>query len=180
MRILFGLILLSPVLLLSTSHAFAFDCTGPRFSGPKPQINLVHVFCGEVRNGKPDGYHTEIVHPTPTVSGIRDAQPMRGGRGLYNATVQFTNGMTKFSSFYPRQCTEAQIETSIRYAATQPRTPKPRSWGFIAPSAPPQGGAAFCTGTDGHPFVIRYATLSRGDINTAFPDSAAVAPEVAQ
>ncbi len=169
-------LLLLPISIVSANHAYAFDCDGPRFRGPKPQINLVHVFCGEIRRGKPDGYHTELLHPTPAVSGIRDPQPMRGGRGLYNATVQFTNGATKFSSFYPRTCTEAQIETSIRYAAAQPPTPKPRSWGFIAPSAPPQGGAAYCTGTDGHPFTIRYATLSRGDINTAFPDSAEVAP----
>lgn len=162
--------------LTLSGHAFAFDCAGPRFRGPKPQINLVHVFCGEIKRGKPDGYHTEIVHPTPVVSSTSDPQPMRGGRGLYNATVQFANGATKFSSFYPRQCTEAQIEKSIRYAISQPVTPKLRSWGFIAPSAPPQGGADFCTGTDGRPFVIRYATLSRGDINTAFPDSAEVAP----
>jgi hypothetical protein len=164
------------IFALIASQAHAFDCNGPRFRGPSPQINLVHVFCGEIRNGKPDGYHSEIVHPTPAVEGVRDPQPMRGGRGLYNATVEFRNGMSKFSSFYPRTCTEAQIEASIRYAATQPKIRKPRGWGFVAPSAPPEGGAAFCTGTDGRPFVIRYATLSRGDINTAFPDSAQVAP----
>jgi hypothetical protein len=156
--------------------AYAFDCAGPRFRGPSPQVNLVHVFCGEIRNGKVDGYHAEIVHPTPSVTGVRDEQPMRGGRGLYNATVEFRNGMRKFSSFYPRTCTEGQIEASIRYAAAQPKIPKARGWGFVAPSAPAQGGDAFCTGTDGRPFVIRYATLSRGDINTAFPDSAKVAP----
>jgi hypothetical protein len=157
-------------------EALAFDCAGPRFRGPAPQINLVHVFCGEIRNGKPDGYHTELVHPTPSVSGVRDVQPMRGGRGLYNGTVLFTNGMTKFSSFYPRGCSEAQIEASIRFAVSQPKVAKTRGWGFVAPSAPPQGGAPYCTGTDGKPFVIRYATLSRGDINTAFPDSAELAP----
>lgn len=163
-------------IVLFSGQAHAFDCAGPRFRGPSPQINLVHVFCGEIRNGKGDGYHSEIVHPTPSVAGIRDLQKMRGDRGLYNATVEFRNGMNKFSSFYPRSCSEAQIEASIRFAAAQPIMPKPRSWGFIAASAPPQGGAAFCTGTDGKPFVIRYATLKRGDINTAFPDSAQVAP----
>jgi hypothetical protein len=162
--------------LLVANGAHAFDCAGPRFRGPAPQINLVHVFCGEIRQGKVDGYHTELMHPTPSVTGVRDSQPMRGGRGLYNGTVLFTNGMTKFSSFYPRSCSEAQIEASIRFAVSQPRVAKTRGWGFVAPSAPPSGGASYCTGTDGKPFVIRYATLSRGDINTAFPDSAELAP----
>lgn len=165
------LVLFALPLLLASGAAHAFDCNGPRFSGERPQINLVHVFCGEVRNGKPDGYHTEIEGQTPSVRGIRDPRPMRNGNGVYNATVLFANGMTKFSSFYPRRCTEAQIEASIRYAISQPRTPKQGSWGFVAPSAPPANNAAFCTGDDGRPITIRYATLSRGDINTAFPDA---------
>ncbi len=157
--------------LLLPGAAQAFDCAGPRFQGSDPKINLVHIFCGEIRRGKPDGYHTELVQPTPSVQGVRDPRPVRNGRGLYNATVLFANGMTKFSTFYPRTCTEAQIVASIRYAVQQPEQPKPGSWGNIAPSAPPQGGAAYCTGTDGRPFTIRYARLSRGDVNTAFPDA---------
>lgn len=156
--------------LLLPGMAHAFDCNGPRFSGPSPQINLVHIFCGEIRNGKPDGYHSELIHPTPSVLGTRDPRPVRNGRGLYNATVLFSNGATKFSTFYPRTCSQAQIEASIRYAAAQPPQPKPGSWGFVAPSAPREGGMAYCTGSDGRPFTIRYATLPRGDINTAFPD----------
>jgi hypothetical protein len=96
---------------------------------------------------------------------------MRGGNGLENGTVLFTNGAEKFSSFFPAACTESQIIASIRHAIAQPRTPKRGSWGFVAPSAPTAGGNAYCTGTDGRPFPIRYALLPRGDVNTAFPDS---------
>ncbi len=159
------------VFLLASGSAHAFECGGPHFRGERPQINLVHIFCGEIRKGKPDGYHSEIVHPTPSVLGIRDPRPVRNGRGLYNATVLFANGATKFSTFYPRGCSEGQIEASIRYAVQQPPTPKIGSWGFVAPSAPTSGGSAYCTGSDGLPFTIRYALARRGDINTAFPDA---------
>jgi hypothetical protein len=164
-RVLFLIMLLAPL------PARAFECEGPHFRGPSPQINLVHIFCGEIKRGKPDGYHTELLGPTPSVRGVRDIRPLRNGRGLYNGTVVFANGRTKFSSFYPRTCSEAQIEASIRYAVAQPPQPKQGSWGFIAASAPPEGGPAFCTGDDGRPFTIRYALASRGDVNTAFPDS---------
>jgi hypothetical protein len=155
--------------LLAPSAAHAFDCQGPAFTRDHPAINLRHIFCGEIRNGRPDGYHAELMAlPTAAVIAVRDRRETRNGIGL--ATVLFANGATKFSSFYPRRCTEAQIVTSIRYAASQPRTPKPGSWGFIAPSAPVPGADGYCLGSDGNPFTIRYATLSRGDINTAFPD----------
>lgn len=158
-------------LLGGAAPAWAFDCTGPRFNGAPPRVNFVHIFCGEIRRGKPDGYHAELIQPTPWVRGVRDARPVRGGRGLYNATVLFADGSTKFSTFYPRHCTEAEIEASVRYAVSQPRQAKPGSWGFVAASAPAQGGAGYCTGSDGRPFTIRFATLSRGDVNTAFPDA---------
>lgn len=164
------------VVLLAPLSAHAFDCRGPHFRGPSPRINLVHIFCGEIRRGKPDGYHTELMGPTPDVTGVRDIRPMRRGRGLYNGLVLFANGRTKFSTFYPRSCSAGQIEASIRYAVAEPPRPKPGSWGFLAASAPPQGGAAFCTGDDGRPFTIRYALARRGDVNTAFPDSAELAP----
>ena len=167
MRLLLAIL---PWLLLAFG-AQAFECRGPRFRGEAPQINVVHIFCGEIRNGRPDGYHSEIAGRTEMVDGVRDPRPLCNGRGLYNGTVLFANGATKFSTFYPRACSEAQIETSIRYAVQQPRQPKPGSWGFLAASSPPQGGTAFCTGDDGRPFTIRYALASRGDVNTAFPDS---------
>jgi hypothetical protein len=155
--------------LLLPGAAHAFDCGKPAFSQDHPAINLRHIFCGEIRNGRPDGYHAEIMKlPTASVVAVRDRREARNG--VATGTVLFTNGATKFSSFFPRRCTEAQIITSIRYAISQPRTPKPGSWGFIAPSAPIPGSDGYCLGTDGAPFTIRYATLSRGDINTAFPD----------
>lgn len=154
------------------ARAQDIDCGGSRWSGGRPAINVRHIFCGEIR-GRPDGYHSEAIAPTPFVRGVVSRVPV--GDGIYNATVLFADGRSKFSTFYPRACTPAQIMTSIRYAVAQPRTAKPGGWGFIGPSAPDGPAAAgspdaFCRGDDGRPFTIRFALLSRGDVNTAFPD----------
>jgi hypothetical protein len=148
----------------------AIDCTTAHWSSGHPAINIGHIFCGEIRR-RPDGYHSEAIAPTPFVTRVERRQDI--GDGVYNGTVIFANGDHKFSTFYPRACSVGQIVASIRYAVSQPRTPKSDGWGFVAASAPADrnGGDAFCRGSDGRPFTIRFATLSRGDINTAFPDS---------
>jgi hypothetical protein len=157
--------------LAPAMSAQSLDCGAMRWSGGRPRINLRHIFCGEIRRGQPDGYHSEAIFPTVAVTAVSARAPIGGG--LYNATVTFANGERKFSTFYPRACSPEQIIQSIRYAVAQPPAPKPRGWGFVAPSAPASpsdGHDGYCRTDDGHPFTIRYALLSRGDVNTAFPD----------
>jgi hypothetical protein len=154
---------------ISAAQAAELDCRRARWDGHTPAINVGHIFCGEFRQ-HPDGYHSEAIFPTPLVSGVTGRQEI--GRGLYNATVLFSDGERKFSTFYPRACTVDMVLRSIRYAVSQPRTPKRMGWGFVAASAPPDAKPddGYCLGSDAAPFMIRYALLSRGDVNTAFPD----------
>lgn len=152
-----------------TAAAAEIDCRTARWLGHGPAINVGHIFCGEYRR-RPDGYHSEAIFPTPLVTGVSDRQDI--GRGLYNGRVSFEGGERKFSTFYPRACTVEMVVRSIRYAVAQPQTPKQNGWGFVAASAPGNatGADGFCLGSDGRPFTIRYGLMSRGDVNTAFPD----------
>ena len=167
-----SLVVLAALATLSCAgraHAESIDCRDAHWSEGRPAINVRHIFCGEFR-GRPDGYHSEAVFPTPLVVGVTGRR--EGPQGIYNATILFANGQRKFSTLYPRACTAEQIIRSIRFAVAQPVQPKPGTWGDLAPSAPAGATLAdgYCLGNDGRPFTIRYALLRRGDVNTAFPD----------
>ncbi len=156
------------ILLMAPFAAHAFDCNGPRFRGERPQVNEVHIFCGEIRYGKPDGYHSEAAGPSPVVRGLSQVQPV-GNNGVYSARVQYANGRSKFSTFYPRTCSIEQIEASVRYAANHPFPNRGNDWQY-GPSAPITEAGGYCTGTNGQPLEIQFARTQQGGINTAFPD----------
>ena len=164
MRAVLVLILL---LLAGGTRAQGFDCNGPRFRGGEPQINEVHIFCGEVRNGKDEGYHSEIVQPTPNVARV-EAMHAVGKQGVYEGVVVFNNGGTHRATFWPRHCRMEQIEASIRHAAAHPFFGQRGDWTYGA-SAPLEGGAQYCLGTNGRAIEIQFARTERGGINTAFP-----------
>ncbi len=157
------------LLLTAAARAAEFDCAGPRFRGGSPEITDVHIFCGEIRNGKSEGYHSERVQPTPNVAGVDGIRPNPRHPGLYEGVVHFTDGGTHRSTFFPRQCSVAQIETSIRYAAAHPLFGDHGDWSF-GPSAPLTGGGQYCLGLDGRAFIVQLARTSQGGVNTAFPD----------
>jgi len=161
--------LLFLLLLTASAHAAEFDCTGQRFRGGSPEINEVHIFCGEIRNGKGEGYHSERVQPTPNVVGVDGIRPNARHPGLYEGVVHFTDGGTHRSTFYPRNCAISQIETSIRYAARHKLFGDQGDWSF-GPSAPLEGGKQYCLGLDGRAFIIQLASTPQGGVNTAFPD----------
>ena len=165
MRMLWLFLLLA---LTSAAHAQGFDCRGPRFRGEVPQINEAHIFCGEIRGDRDEGYHTEQIQPTPFVVGVEGVRPV-GRRGVYEGMVRFTNGGAHRSTFYPRHCTLGQIENSIRYAATHPFFGRGEDWSY-GPSSPIAGGEAYCVGTDGKSIELQFARTERGGVNTAFPD----------
>jgi hypothetical protein len=159
-----------PILLVTLSiaaQAQSFDCQGPRFRGEGPQINEVHIFCGEIRYGKDEGYHSELVH-SPLVAGVENVRPV-GKLGVYEGQVHFTNGGVHRSTFFPRTCSLHQIESSIRYAVSHPFFGNRGDWSY-GPSAPLEGGAAYCVGDDGRALGLQFAVTERGGVNTAFPD----------
>ncbi|WP_395824892.1 EndoU domain-containing protein [Elstera sp.] len=147
-------------------------CSLPTWSGGPVPVNQEHVFCGEITGGTPKGYHSATVIPPATgktVVSISGIAPIRNG--LYNATPRFSNGSTKFSTFFPNACTQAQIVTSVQYAYAHNGGPV-APWGVSGMSAPPTGGGAYCLDSAGQPFEIRMGTLGSGSglkINTAFP-----------
>lgn len=148
--------------------AQGFDCNGAHFRGNPPQINEVHIFCGELRNGRAEGYHSQTGGIAPDVVAVDRVRPI-GVQGVYEGLVHFRTGAVHRSTFYPKFCSVAQIETSIRFAAANPIPGRGNDW-LYGPSGPAGGGADFCMGSDHRPFEIQFARTSRGGINTAFPD----------
>jgi hypothetical protein len=142
------------------------------WSATTPPINLLHIFCGELDHGTPKGFHSTQLQATSTVvTGVTNQNPASPAPAqIYTATVTFVNGSTKLSTFFPNQCTQQQIETSVLYAynnQTGPASP----WGVLGPSAPGIGTLGYCLTTAGAPFPIRMGLITSGSvrINTAFP-----------
>ncbi len=157
----------------------AFDCHDERFrwSRDRPKVNLRHLFCGELDDGRPKGLHSTRLAATWDVV-RRIEQRREEGGGIYSAVVVFSGGQRKLSTFFPDHCTEEQIIRSIKHAASSPLGPH-KQWGEIGLSSPEQRNIRdrseadhemFCLDSDGRPFEIRFGVLADGRINTAFPN----------
>jgi hypothetical protein len=164
--------------------AAPIDCSdaGKRlWSRSDPQVNLSHIFCGELgRNGDPKGYHSRAV-PLPTGAVDRVDETAHRGGDIYDAAVIYSNGRRKRSTFYPDDCPAEAILRSVLYAYGHQTGAHP-AWGVLGPSAPdgagPDGVAAgqgdgYCRDGRGRAFEIRLGTIQRRGqdaINTAFPN----------
>ncbi|MCH9669937.1 MAG: EndoU domain-containing protein, partial [Gammaproteobacteria bacterium] len=76
--------------------------------------------------------------------------------GVYTASIEIRDGREwkeKFSSFFPDKMSEAQVIEAVLTAYKRSSDPKRQPW----------------RGPSGLGFDIQGYTLSRGDINTAFP-----------
>ena len=129
----------------------------PQWSATEPNINLWHVFEGEInRSGKPVGFHSRPGGNDPAnarVISVRD-QPNRAG--VYTANIEVRDGdawKEKFSSFFPDSMTSDEVIRAIlkAYAESADQNAQP----FEGPS--------------GLGFTIQGYTSNRGGINTAFP-----------
>lgn len=154
----------------------AHNCTDRQFywSADDPRINLRHLFCGEIRRGQPKGFHS--VRLVATARLIRNVgHRTEEGGGIYSAIVEFANGRSKLSTFFPDHCTLEQIVRSVSHAAANV-SGRHRAWGAIGLSAPPPAAPrrgdleTFCLDNTGQPFEIRLGVLANGRINTAFPN----------
>jgi len=160
------------VLLLTAfgAPAVAQDCRdhGFHWSDDDPAVNRLHVFCGEIRKGRPKGVHsTRLLDTSAVVTGVTGRSNERDG--IYDASVDFRNDTSKFSTFFPDACTVDQVVASIHYAATHAERDHPQ-WGKLGPSAPEQNGDGYCLDGNGDPFEIRIGLLADGRVNTAFPN----------
>jgi len=162
--------LLPAVLLAGACEpATAPDCRNPGFhwTDHRPAINARHVFCGEVRKGKPRGFHSARLRDTSSVvTGVRGIS--RSANGIYTGMVVFKDGQSKFSTFFPDACTVDQVLASIHHASTHISGDHP-AWGQLGPSAPASSTDGFCLDHRGQAFPIRMGLFDDGRVNTAFP-----------
>lgn len=160
------------VLSLGAPMAAQAACPLPVWSSTTPPLNQTHVFCGEIAgSGKVTGYHSEMVVPPKagnTVVSVSGQTFVSGD--IYYGYPKFSNGVTKYSTFFPKTCSQAQIITSALYVAS---TGSPASdWGVIGPSAPSTGGSTYCLNKGAaFPMKVDPKTDSKGKtyLNTAFP-----------
>lgn len=167
--------MLFALVLSATAFGASANCAAPNFnwSATNPPVNVRHIFCGEFNaQGQPTGLHsTAIVNTSAIILGVNN--PVNLGNGVFNATVSFTNNgvqSQKLSTFFPLTCSQAQITTSIVYAANNQTGPA-QPWGVLGPSAPLNGGNAYCLGSNGQPLTIRMGLINNNtQVNTAFPN----------
>ena len=142
--------------------AMALDCRdrGFHWSDDAPAVNRLHVFCGEIRRGRPKGFHsTRLQGTSAVVTGVIARSNERDG--IYDASVRFRNDTAKFSTFFPDTCAVDRVVASIHYAATHVERDHPR-WGKLGPSAPDEDNDGYCLDDNGDPFEIRMGLLSDG------------------
>ncbi len=172
-RLTVALVVLCTALLSARASAWAQECGSLGWIREgSVEINAAHVFCGEIKEGKPKGFHSMALRESAGRHLIRF--PLRGvharGHGIYDARVDFKNDARKFSTFFPDACSYQEVLSSIVYAFRHQVGEHP-VWGVLGRSAPAASSRGHCLGADGNAFEIRMGLL-RGTarINTAFPN----------
>ena len=176
---LLGLVVLGSISISAGASAGAVDCTKLAHwtKRPKPpQVNQVHVFCGEWKHSAPTGFHSRPGGLDPvTVTQFTITQPANA-QGIYGGSWSYTDHSRspKFSTMFPDTCSLPQVLNSIVYAATHPsRCPaNAPQWTVCGPNRPTssvQNLGPFCAADDDTIFLIATAKLSSGRVNTAFP-----------
>lgn len=174
MKLTVSLALIGGALALSLGAPVAAQaaCSVPAWSSTTPPLSQTHVFCGEIAsNGDVKGYHSETVVPPKagnTVVSVSGQKILNGD--IYSGYPKFSNGKSKYSTFFPKACSQTQIVNSALYVAANG---SPASdWGVVGPSAPPSGGSSYCLNKGAaFPMKVDPKKDSKGKtyLNTAFP-----------
>ena len=129
----------------------------PQWSNSRPAINQWHIFDGEInRKGKPVGFHSRPNGRDPATARVVKLKSKANRAGVYTATIEVQDGnrwQQKFSSFFPDSMSRQDVIDAVLHAYKNSKNPKAQPW----------------RGPSGHNFQIEGYTLSKGDINTAFP-----------
>lgn len=130
---------------------------GDKWSKTSPAVNLHHVFEGEInRKGKPVGYHSRPGGVDPDSAKIVKMRDQPNSAGVYTAIIAVRDQgqwKEKFSSFFPDNMSQQQVVDAVLNAYRNSSNKKSQPW----------------QGPSGLGFDIQGYTLSKGDINTAFP-----------
>jgi hypothetical protein len=131
--------------------------SGKKWSNTRPAVNLHHVFEGEInRKGKPVGYHSRPGGRDADGARIVNIRDQPNSAGVYTANIEIRDGnqwKQKFSSFFPDSMSEQEVVDVIVKAYNNSSNKNKQPW----------------QGASGLGFDIQGYTLSKGDINTAFP-----------
>ncbi|WP_085579130.1 EndoU domain-containing protein [Thalassospira mesophila] len=162
-------------------------CPGQGHSAGAYAINLEHVFCGEVNaKNRFVGFHSRPGGLNPaTISTVTVTAGSENGNGIYDATVFWNTARpgaakpsnpSKFSTLFPDDCDQDQIEQSITYAADHLEAACPAgspTWtkcGYNRPDPLPTGDAGkYCVGKDASRRFSVAMAIAGTTINTAFP-----------
>lgn len=127
------------------------------WSNTQPAVNQWHIFEGEInRKGKPVGFHSRPGGKDPANARIVAIKSKPNRAGIYTATIAVRDGNQwheKFSSFFPDNMPQKTVVEAVLHAYKNSKNPNAQPW----------------RGPSGHQFQIQGYTLSKGDINTAFP-----------
>ena len=141
----------------SSSSALAPSGELPHWSSTQPEINLWHVFEGEInKRGKPTGYHSRPGGQDPANARVVSVKDGPNSKGVYTANIEVRDGgqwKSKFSSFFPDNLSQQEVIDIIVHAYKNSKNPKKQPW----------------SGPSGLGFQVQGYTSSRGGINTAFP-----------
>lgn len=130
---------------------------GAHWSSTEPNINLWHVFEGEInRSGKPVGYHARPGGKDPENARVADIRDKPNRLGVYTARIEVRDGSqwkSKNSSFFPDALSRDEVVAVIQNAYQN--SDNPNAQPFEGPS--------------GLGFRVQGYTSNRGGINTAYP-----------
>ncbi len=130
---------------------------GSKWSKTSPAVNLHHVFEGEInRKGKPVGYHSRPGGQDPEGAKLVKMRDKPNKAGVYTAIIAVRDQgdwKEKFSSFFPDDMSQQEVVDAVLNAYRKSSDKKKQPW----------------QGPSGLGFDIQGYTLSKGDINTAFP-----------
>jgi len=147
----------SPTNNSSSSAAQHSNADMPKWSDTNPNINLWHVFEGEInRRGKPVGFHSRPGGQDPANARVRSVKNSPNNAGVYTASIEIRDGdqwKEKFSSFFPDSMSQDDVITAVLNAYKNSSDPQAQP--FEGPS--------------GLGFSIQGYTSNSGGINTAFP-----------
>ena len=129
----------------------------PHWSSTRPEINLWHVFEGEInRKGKPTGFHSRPGGRDPANARLVSVKDRPNRVGVYTANIEVRDGRqwkSKFSSFFPDSLSQQEVIDVIIHAYSNSKNPRKQPW----------------SGPSGLGFQVQGYTSSKGGINTAFP-----------
>jgi len=91
--------------------------SGSKWSNTSPEINLHHIFEGEInRQNKPVGYHSRPGGIDPDGAKIVRIRDKPNSAGVYTATIALRDGSQwkeKFSSFFPDSMSADDVTQAV-------------------------------------------------------------------